>query len=153
MKKQQKTYALLIAVLVIWGLIGYQIYIRFTPSTPSIVTSDIQIRYKREHYVQQTNYELHTIYRDPFLGSFPKKKKVVKKKSVPKKPKPAVVFPEITYNGIIEGNGSKSYILTVNRRQEILKLNEEFLGITLLKASKSEIKVKFKNELKTIVKQ
>jgi|TARA_B110000046_G_C13026081_1_gene414214 hypothetical protein len=151
MTKQQKTYGLLIAVLVIWGVIGYQIYIRLNPPTPEFETNQIQTRFQRKQAVKQSFYALNKEYRDPFLGRFPKKKTVRKKTIISKKL--TTPFPNVQYNGIIEGNGHKSYILTVNRKQEIIKLGQVFQGIKLIKGTKNEILVKFENETKKIVKQ
>lgn len=151
MTKQQKTYGLLIAVLVIWGMIGYQIYIRLNPSVPEIEMNQIKTRFQKQKAVEQSFYELSPAYRDPFLGGFPKKKVVQKKRVVSKKS--TSPFPNVQYNGIIEGNRSKSYILTVNGKQEIVKKGQVFQGVKLLRASKTEVQVKFEGELKKIARQ
>lgn len=151
MTKQQKTYGLLIVVLVIWGMIGYQIYTRLNPSAPEIEMSQIQTRFQKQEAVEQSFYKLNDEYRDPFLGGFPKKK-TVRKKTVFSK-KSTTPFPNVQYNGIIEGNRSKSYILTVNGKQEIVKKGQVFQGVKLLRASRTEVQVKFEGEIKKIVKQ
>lgn len=151
MTKQQKTYGLLIAVLVIWGMIGYQIYTRLNPSVPEIEMSQIKTRFQKQEVVEQSFYELSPEYRDPFLGVFPKKKIVQKKRVVSKKS--TSPFPNVQYNGIIEGNRSKSYILTVNGKQEIVKKGQFFQGVKLLRASKTEVQVKFEGEIKKIARQ
>ncbi len=150
MNKQQKTYLLLIAVLVIWSMIGYQIYFRLNPSTPEFETGSIQKKFQRQQAIEQSFYDLTPVYRDPFLGGFPKKK-IVRKKTVVSK-KSTIPFPNVQYNGMIRGNSRKSYILTVNGKQEIIKLGEVFQGVKLLRATKSEVRVKFEKETKTIVK-
>jgi hypothetical protein len=150
MTKQQKTYGLLFAVLVIWGTIGYQVYNRLNPPIPELKLSEIQTQFQRKKIKEQSFYELKKTYRDPFLGSFPIKKVVRKQTLVSKKA--VTPFPNVKYNGIIEGN-HKSYIFTVNGQQEIIKIGEVFQGIKLLKATKNEVKVKFENRIKTFVKQ
>ena len=151
MTKQQKTYGLLIAVLVIWGLIGYRIYTRLNPMAPEIEAGNFQKRFQKQKAIEQSFYELGQEYRDPFLGGFPKKKIVRKKTLVSKKS--ARPFPNVQYNGMIQGNSRKSYILTVNGKQEIIKLGQSFLGVTLIKATRNEVTVRFEKENKTVVKQ
>ena len=151
MKKQQKTYILLIAVLVIWGIIGYQIYIRLNPPAPELNIAKLNTNFVRQQTIQSSFYELKTSYRDPFLGGFPKKKRIVKKKKVIPKAKPTIPFPNVVYNGIIEGNSSTAYILTINGRQEIVKLGQEVQKITLTKATKKEVVVQFEGISKTIL--
>ena len=77
MNKQQKTYGLLIAVLVIWGLIGHQIYTRLNPSPPELKTFTAQSTFKKQQANENSFYEVKTEYRDPFLGKFPKKKETI----------------------------------------------------------------------------
>ena len=63
-----------------------------------------------QKYTKKSIYKIKADYRDPFLGKFPiKKKKIVNVKQKPISKKKQVPFPNITYNGIVEGGGSKSY--------------------------------------------
>ena len=80
MKKQQKTYILLIAVLGIWGAIGYQMYIRMNPPAAEIASLPVQSSFQRQSITTQSFYELKEAYRDPFLGKFPSKKTTVQRK-------------------------------------------------------------------------
>jgi hypothetical protein len=150
MNKQQKTYGLLIAVLVIWGVIGYRIYIRLNPSTPELEVFTVQSTFKKQRTVETSFYEVNAEYRDPFLGKFPKKK-VTTKKTV--KPKQTIPFPNVIYNGVIQGNTSKTYILTINGKQELVKLGQELESVKLLSANKRQAVVKFQGVKKTIVLQ
>ena len=147
MNKQQKTYGLLIAVLVIWGLIGYQIYTRLNTSTPELNAFTVhQSTFKKQQANENSFYEVKTEYRDPFLGKFPKKKETIKRVL---KPKQIVTFPNVIYNGIIQGN-TKSYILTINNKQKLIKLGQELLGVKLLNANSKQVVVKFQGIKKTI---
>ena len=51
---------------------------------------------------------------------------------------------------MIKGNVSQSYILTINGRQEIVKLGQATQRVTLIKATMKEAVVKFEGEIKTI---
>jgi hypothetical protein len=151
-KKQQKTYVLLIAVLGIWGAIGYQIYNRMNPSVPKTEVLQAQNTFQKIPIITTSFYEIHEIYRDPFLGHFPKKKRTVVKKK-PKQEQSKIPFPEVIYNGLIQGGSATTYILTINGRQEILKKGETFQKVKLIKANKEEAVVRFLKETKTILKQ
>ena len=151
MNKQQKTYGLLGIVLIIWGIIGYQIYMRIHPPTPELKTESIQTHFQEQKTDKYTFYTLNKAYRDPFLGGFPKKKTVRKKTIISKKP--TTTFPDVQYNGSVEGNKEKSYILTVNGIQDIVKIQQVLQGVQLIKANKNEISVKFENKIKKIMKQ
>lgn len=149
MKKQQQKTFLLVAVLFIWGLIGYQIYKRLNPSASPLEVTPFSTSFIPEKKVENSYYKLAGNYRDPFLGKFAeKKKKIVKKRIV--KMKPTIHFPYLIYNGIIEGNQSKSYILTIDNQQQILKLGDTISGIKLLRANSKEAIVSFK-EVKKII--
>ena len=62
-------------------------------------------------------------------------------------------FPDVQYNGSVEGNKESSYILTVNGIQDVVKVQQVLQGVQLIKASENQVSVKFKNELKKIMKQ
>ena len=151
MNKQQKTYGLLGIVLIIWGMIGYQIYMRMHPPTPKVKTENIQTHFQEQKTNKHAFYTINQVYRDPFLGEFPTKKTVRKKTIISKKP--TVVFPDIQYNGSVKGNKEKSYILTIDGKQDIVKIRQVLQGVQLIKATENEISVKFKNKLKKITKQ
>ncbi len=147
MNKQQKTYILLGAVLIIWGIIGYQFLGNFSPNTAEVVkTSSLEFIPKK--ITHQKGYTVLANYRDPFLGKIP----AVKKKSTKRKkkaPKIKTNFPNIIYNGVFEGS-SKSFLLTINREQEIMVIGQTFKKVTLKSADKIKIKVLFNSEIKTI---
>lgn len=148
--KKNKTYLLLFAVLVIWSIIGSQMYRRLNPSIPALEKVQLKSTFVKEEAIATSFYAIQPTYRDPFLGKYPqKKKKVIKKKIV--KPKSTIPFPNVVYNGMIKGNVSQSYILTINGRQEIVKLGQATQRVTLIKATMKEAVVKFEGEIKTIV--
>ncbi|WP_299118252.1 hypothetical protein [uncultured Tenacibaculum sp.] len=151
MKKQQKTYFLLAGVLAIWGIIGYQIFNQLNTEEITISVNNDNFKYIPKERIEVKKYNIKGNYRDPFLGKsfFNKKKKV---KSLNVKEKKLLPFPNVVYNGIIQGSKKKSYIITVNGKQEIIKINQTFQNITLLQANNKEIKVRFNNIIKKIPK-
>lgn len=147
MTKQQKTYVLLAAVLLIWGIIGYQFINQFSSNNTEVSTTS-SFNFIPKKIKQQESYTVKADYRDPFLGKSPtdKKKKIYKKKKVPKKNIP---FPSIIYSGVVEG-GSKSFILTINGVEEIMSVGQTFHKVTLKKADDSKVVVVFNSVSKTI---
>lgn len=153
LKKQQKTYLLLGAVLIIWGTIGYQIYSRLNPSNTEFEIEPIATNFQKQKITNPILYQLKNEYRDPFLGNFPKKKRITTKRKKNIKPTLKNPFPRVVYNGIIQVDGSTSFILTINNKQEIVKTGDTFQKVKLIKANKQEAVVEFEKERKTIVKQ
>jgi len=149
LKKQQKIVVLLAAVVIIWGLIGQMIYKSLHPSVPEYGLPEISTFSFKETNTPATFYEVEAAYRDPFLGKYPQKKKKIKRKII--KQKITIPFPNIIYNGLIEGNKTQSYILTINGQQEILKLGETFAQVKLIKANSKEAIVRFQGINKTFL--
>ena len=153
MKKQQKTYVLLGAVLLIWGIIGVQIYNRINPSESEIEVVTGSSSFERKTTTENVTYQLKPIYRDPFFGKFPVKKKKKKKKPKTVKKEPQKPFPNIIYNGLIKGATENTYILTINRKQHIVKKGEIVDNISILKGTSSEVTIGFEKQQKIFEKQ
>lgn len=150
MKKQQKTYILLAVVLCIWGVIGYQIYSRMNPSIPELEDVEIQTTFRKQKNVVASYYELKKEYRDPFTGKYPKKKVVKRKKKKPAPKKELLPLPRIVFNGTVENGKKKTYILTINGQQELLKIGDTLQKVILLNVKDTLIKVKFDGRITTI---
>lgn len=150
MNKQQKTYFLVVAVLIVWGLIGYQFFKKINPTENE--TSSIQMpkKYIPKKINKSKSYVVTGKYRDPFLGTLFVKKKKVKKKKVTPRIEESIPFPMVFYNGIVDGGNLKSYTITVNGKQELLRIGEELAGVKLVKATKEKIIVRFNRVVKTI---
>ena len=148
MTKQQKIVGLLVAVLIVWGAIGYQIFMSLHPNS-GITAIEVKSTFTPQKYTEKEFYTIKEPYRDPFLGKFPSTKVI----RINKAKKLTVVFPSIVYNGIISGNSSQSYILTINGRQEVFKLKDTLNEVTLLKATVEEVMISYKGNKKTILLQ
>lgn len=148
MNRSKKTYFLLVAVLLIWGLIGYQMYLRWHPREATTVSTTPPTTFVPQKKVENSFYELKALYRDPFLGSYPKKKKSIRKRIV--KSTAPVVFPSVVYKGVIGVGASKSYVLSINGRQEIMKQGETHQEVELIRANAQQITLKFQGVKKTI---
>ena len=148
MTKQQKTYFLLIVVLLIWGVIGYQTFSKLNTDQENTATVEMPKKYIPKKIKKDKPYTIKADYRDPFLGKTKNRKK---NKSVNKSlnKKPAIPFPEVIYNGIVAGS-TKAYTITINGKQELLKIGETFQDIKLVKANSEKITVRNNGITKTI---
>jgi hypothetical protein len=153
MKKQQKTYILLGAVLLIWGIIGVQIYMRINPPEPEIQPITGNSYFERKKTSDNVTYQLKPAYRDPFFGKFPIKKKKKKKKTKIVNKEPQKPFPDVVYNGVIKGAKKDTYILTINRKQYIVKKGEIVNNIKVIKGNSNEITLLFEKQQKVFEKQ
>lgn len=149
MTKNTKTYLLLGAVLFIWGAVGYRIYKGISPSETALNTETAQVNFKPKEPVQRDTFSIVADYRDPFLGTMAKKKKVVVK---PKNQAPPVPEVSITYTGSVLGNNSNNSIFFVNIAgvQQLLKLKQTVNGVTLVSGTEKEIRVRHQGKLRTI---
>ncbi len=157
MNKKRNIYILLPVVLIVWGIIGYKIYQSIKPKTQPVVKQNYEYKYQPITSNDDFTYSLHTNYRDPFLGTLPKKKttkkrqvsKPSKKKSVKKKP-----FPRITYKGLVNPkvvSKESVFMIEINGKSELLKIGQSFSNITLLSGHKKEISIRFQDSIKKIV--
>ena len=149
MTKQQKTYVLLAAVIAIWGIIGYQIFSKLNSNVEIAAKNSVIEKYEPKNIEKRVAYSVNETYRDPFLGTIKTKKKAIKRKKSIKKTDPTKPFPNIIYNGVVNGGGAQSYVVTINGKQELFKLRETIKGIKLVKATTEKITVQFNNESKS----
>jgi len=145
MNKKQKTTILLVLVIGIWGLIGYNIYTHLSPEIPVFENQFRKKTSTKEATVFKNSFTIST-YRDPFLGPLKKTKTPSKKPN-----KTTIQFPEIEYLGSMHGNHTTLYIISVLNQQEIVKIGQQFLGIRLISANKKQITISYKGVRKSII--
>ena len=147
MKKQHKTYILIAAVVIVWGVIGFQFFNYLTPNEEKSSRTVSKQNIVRKKVKKKENYVVKRHARDPFLGKLlttPIKKTKRKKVAEP------VSFPSIIYHGIIESSKKRSFIISINGNQSILKAGQVINDIKLLSGSKKEIKISYKGNNKVI---
>lgn len=162
MKGKKNTYILLSAALFVWGMIIYKVYMALYGG-PEKNEQEYVAPVDGKKTEAEDSVVLFLNYRDPFLGSTvisPEeepvsdyKPSVVAEKNI-SQPKEEIVWPKVSYHGLIFSRTSKNYvgILKINGKEISLKENQQFNGVTLLKAEKNQAKVKFKNEIKIVEK-
>jgi hypothetical protein len=162
MKNKKIIYILLPAALIIWGLIIAKIIIRVKQPGKECKVSNTAIQ--SEPGIQQSDtITLIANYRDPFLSSFNKQYEPVRKTEIPQerafKPKREPVrniqWPEIIYNGTITNNRNDQNTALVRMEQQDLLIHKgDFIkGITFTEVYTDSLKVKYQNELKTIIRK
>ena len=149
MNKKKKTYVLLVLVIIIWGFIGYYIYKYLNPDVPQIETIS-QKRFVPKMITAKSNDFAISNYRDPFLGSI---NTVKKPTGVLSSQVQQVVFPKVIYNGIVKGNNTKQFIISINNQQEMMKVGTTIQGVKLMQANSKQIIVRFNKISKTIMLQ
>ncbi len=150
MKKNSKTYILLTLVALIWGTIGYKI-ISSLSSDPESNAEEIAVSFKPLPVQKKETFDIVADYRDPFLGSLPKKK--TKKRIVSTKPKaPAVPEVSISYTGFMTDGSThqKIFFVTINGQQHLMNTKDEIAKVTLLGGSASSIRIRYNNKTRTI---
>lgn len=135
-------------VLAIWGIIGFRILGVFSPEREAVVAVD-KLNFKPKEIVEKDTFSILADYRDPFLGTL----SVAKKKTAASKPKqPAVAFPNIVYTGLITDQQTKAniFFVTIAGKQFLMQKRGMENEVTLISGNGKNIKVRYKEKLKTI---
>jgi hypothetical protein len=152
LKKQHKTYVLLAVVLGIWGLIGFRVVKAINPNEAVVSQPMAVADFKKPKSLEKQPFDIKANYRDPFLGTMPKKKRTLKKRTV--KPQP-IQWPSVSYLGTMGAKGSKTqlFFLNINGQQHMVRKGEAVSEIKLLSGTKEAVKVRYKGKTKTLAKQ
>ncbi|MEX0313720.1 MAG: hypothetical protein AB3N18_06050 [Allomuricauda sp.] len=151
MSKNTKTYVLLGAVLLIWGIIGFKVFSAMSPEPETPVLAE-NINFKPKERVEKDTFSILIDYRDPFLGTMPPSKKKPKIKRVAK---PKVQFPNVNYTGLITDQNTKNHIffITISGNQYLMRKGNTQADVTLVSGSSKSIRVRHKGIVKTITLQ
>lgn len=150
MKKNTKTYLLLATVALIWGTIGYRIISGMgNDDTPE--TQLKQVSFKPLPTKEKKSFAILADYRDPFLGTIPKKP--IQKKKRSSKPKaPPVPEVQILYTGFVADKDTKQniFFVSINGTQHLMSPANEIDKVKLLSGNAKSIRVRYNNKIKTI---
>lgn len=153
MKSKAKTYLLLIAVLSIWGIIGFKIVSTINPNVPEVKQHEDRVAFAPKASIEVDTFSIQMSERDPFLGTLLVKKQEVNKSvnSIGKEP---LVWMSILYHGMVSKQDSKekTCIISIDGQQQIMKIGQDMNGVKLLRATNTEILVSYKGARKTIPK-
>lgn len=154
--KVNKNHLLMLAVVVIWAMIGYQLFSFINQSDSSDDTHMYTSRHQMDS-VEVKKFELLANYRDPFMA---------KKNNVRHQPirgaeirNPAtytssstktsfVQRPDMKYSGMIENNKLKTKIalLTKQNKSLMLKEGDKIDGFTIDKIWRDSVMIKYEQQ-------
>lgn len=154
MKSKTKTYILLVAVLTIWGVIGFKILSTLNPDAPKISKSDNAVLFSPKKNTSKEFFFIQPFERDPFLGTLIVKKEINNNAKIIKPREGKLIWPSIFYQGAVSKQDSKDIIcvISINGNQHVMKVGQEMDGFKLLKANKDKITVGYKGAKKEITK-
>lgn len=154
MTKKTKTYILIVVVVLIWGVVIYNIASAVSGSDDTVEIQfqpdpiNLNLENKRD------TFNLIADYRDPFLGVVTKAAvQRTKKKAKPAKVQtPKEPLPSITYSGYMRDpeNGTPVFFINVNNEQLMMKLTEVVGQIKLLSGSDKQVVLIYNEQRLTI---
>ena len=144
MQKKSTTYFLVSVVVIIWGIVSYEIFAGIPDENNTTAIIEEFKAYNIEN--KRDTFSITASYRDPFLGTLPKVKKVSTNKNRFKAPKKVeLIWPKIIYQGaIIPKKGKTSFLIDIDNKGYLLKKNDVKKDIKLIKGNKEYIVVKYK---------
>ena len=153
MKGKTKTYLLLAAVLAIWGIIGFKIVSTLNPDAPEVNLQEDMVAFTSKNTIVADTFSIQPSERDPFLGTLVVKKQESNKPTT-STPKEDFVWMPLVYHGTVSKQDSKEKIcvISIDGRQNIMKIGQDMNGVKLLRATNTEILVSYKGARKTIPK-
>lgn len=152
MKKKNKTYILLGIVCCIWGIIIYKIVGSLDSPSENVVHTVLDDVFTPKQVNERELFSINLDYRDPFLGTVETPRKHTSQKKVIPVQKKEVPAKSIQFTGLVERKNSaqKIFFITIDGQQQMMKLNETFREVKLIKGSKNAIRVKYNGKTQTI---
>ncbi|WP_299223308.1 hypothetical protein [uncultured Aquimarina sp.] len=149
LKGKKGLYILLPIVVFIWGAIIFQVVDAFSDEDP--VVSDItKVSFATIKTKEREKFTIGEIDRDPFLGTIYRPKKVLNKNPKPIVKKQETAWPSIRYKGLVsaQNNSLAIFLVEINGSDQLMKANESFSDVKLIKGSSSSVKLKYKGKTK-----
>lgn len=154
MKNKKLAYILLPVVLLVWGIVGYKLYVKFFwEENIALVNTEINVEDKSNIF--NDHFEIENNYRDPFLGNAVHEMTVSNTPSaapIQRQPivvtpvvKPIVYWPNIKVGGLVN---EKKFMGVIGGKSVLLEKGEQAQGVTFVKSSKDSVWLKFSNEQK-----
>jgi len=156
MKQKTKTYVLLAVVLVIWGIVGYNIYSSVYGNTTNEVVDagSPGTSFKKKKIKGNNDFSLHAHDRDPFLGTIKKKQL---KPTVVKRPAVNSSAPEtqVAYAGMVKTGASKGesiYFIRINGARHLMHIGDKVSKVKLIRGDETQITVLVGGKQRTVKK-
>ncbi|MBB2145793.1 hypothetical protein GM921_09865 [Pedobacter sp. LMG 31464] len=159
MKNKKVMYGLLVVVVIVWGIIGYRVFM----ASGSQELPPVQAALPKREYVQLINHENDTVnldlaYRDPFSvanGDFIAE--AAGNAVGLKNPAPALLMPRtgvnwstIQYMGYITNPDTKLKVvlISLNGKDLMLAEGQSLNGLRLIKYTGDSVKIEYQKESK-----
>ena len=160
MKNKKLQYVLIPAVILIWGAIGYSVFNHLKQDPEMEQLPYLPAYTDGKNVPDEENYTLLNNYRDPFRRYSPvKKTKTVEKKekqpvrrNAPNRPQQRIYWPGIVYNGVIVNDERELALLQIAGSSVIMTTGETHAEIKLIKLYTDSVRLEYKGEQNTYVK-
>lgn len=140
---------LLVVVIGVWGVIGYQVWSGLNQNIQAEEYNGITIAFNPKNSISIDTFSVQTFNRDPFLGTLIKKsiKTATHKLKVLNK----ILWLPISYDGLIQKRDSrqKVFVITINGKQHLIKRGQSIDSVSLVRGNAKSIVVRYKNQQKT----
>lgn len=146
-------------IILVWGIVFYQLFSYFF-SSPTYATEKSEIKVDIDE-IKKDTFSIVADYRDPFLGKKIRESRSgttnnIKRNNTKKRTNPTQAinqpWPVIQYKGMIKNNNSEKRVGIVNMggRERLVKEGDVLNEVQFLSIGKTQIKVSFNKEQKTI---
>lgn len=160
MDRKKANYLLIVALTIIWTLVGYKFLSPYFAKKESVLTAEMLPKNNNPILKKRDTFVLSFPERDPFLK---KQIRPLKKVKPQKTKKPATnlrpkditqPWPEIRYFGFVKSktNSNKLGLLRIAGKLHRVKENNDVEGLRVLKILPGEIVLKNGRERKTFTK-
>jgi hypothetical protein len=157
-KGKKSLFLLLPLVAVIWGLIIYRL-VDFTKTKPLINTNRNVAVLAADSILYPKQQKLLLNYSDPFLRNMAKNSEAKNSngaislfKTNPEPEKKIVVWPTISYGGIIENKSTQFAIIKIDEKKVVTSQSQSVSGMVIKYIYKDSIIIEKEKELKTFFK-
>lgn len=158
MKGKKSLFLLLPLVAVIWGLIIYRM-VDFTKTKPHIFNSGNADVLSSDSVLYPKQQKLLLNYSDPFLKNIAQSSKAENSngaislfKTNPEPEKKVVVWPTISYGGIIENKSGQLAIIKIDEKKIVTSQSQTVGGMVIKYIYRDSIVIEKEKELKTFFK-
>ena len=142
----------MVAVLGIWGIIGYRIISAFSPEIPEVATQEVSVAFNpKPQTAAMDTFSIQLVERDPFLGTLQTKKTNTTPSNYRTIPKDTL-WPQIRYGGMVkrQNTAEQIFVITINNQEHLVKKGQTMEDIKLLQGTSKSITVRYKNKQKVI---
>ncbi|WP_123772405.1 hypothetical protein [Zobellia sp. OII3] len=139
-------------VLIVWGILGFKVVNTISPSVEEKPTWTASEKFFPKPATERDTFSILADYRDPFLGTIPKRK-ASKKPKIVKSKKKEIPERQISYSGFIteSTSGNKIFFVSIDNQQYMMSISDTRNEVKLTAGNKEMVKVRYGGVTKTIL--